>query len=437
MNLGMLSAASGVAVTEPAELLPDSAPPSENSSPASQNLVAGTYGVTGVVGGGAMGVVYSAVDVQLNRPVALKLIREHLLSPGFRDLFRQEARAMALVNHPNVVTIYSFGEQAGVPYLAMEFVHGKSLDRVLDEQDGPLEPERALALLDQACAGVSAIHAAGTVHRDIKPSNLLVDRQGRLRVGDLGLAVSYRDGSPRSEVVGTPGYIAPEIVLRNGTATPQSDVYSLACVAYELLVGRPPFRVEPGEDWDAQPVTGTLVRPSFARPGLPAAFDAVLAAGLAKDPAKRTPSVDLFRRALLDARASALDPGRILIADDDADERLILELALEAEFPSAELECVADGEAALAAFDRKPADVVVSDLQMPRCDGLALTAALRGRRDADAVPILLLTASGGPEQWRLLASLGADGFVLKPANIEDIASTIRRIYRQRRVTTAG
>jgi serine/threonine-protein kinase len=437
MNLGIPSAALVGAVTEPAELVPNSAPPSEDSSTGTLDLVAGAYGMTGVIGGGAMGVVYSAIDVQLNRPVALKLIREHLLSPGFRDLFRQEARAMALVNHPNVVTIYSFGEHAGVPYLAMEFVHGKALDRLLDEHEGPLKPERALALLDQACAGLSAIHAAGTVHRDIKPSNLLVDQQDRLRIGDLGLAASYRDGNLPSELVGTPGYIAPEIVLRSGNATPKSDVYSVACVAYELLVGRPPFRAMPGEDWNAEHVTGTIVPPSVARPGLPAAFDLVLAAGLAKDPAQRTASADLFRRALREARASALDPDRILIAEDDPDERLLLELALEAQFPFAELECVADGEAALAAFDRKPANVVVSDLQMPKSDGLALTAALRARKDADAVPILLLTASGGPEQWRLLASLGADGCILKPANIEDIASTIRRTYRQRRAASHG
>lgn len=437
MNVGVesLPEVSVIALTEPANALP---PESDQPSPFDNEpteLIAGTYRVAGSIGGGAMGVVYLAVDVKLSRPVALKLIREHLHQPGFKILFREEARAMALVNHPNVVTIYSFGEHEERPYLAMEFVQGRSLDRLLDDRRGELELDLALSLLDQACLGLNAIHEAGAVHRDIKPSNLLVDHQNRLRICDLGLATSYREGAAHREVVGTPGYIAPEIVLGQSEATPRSDVYSLACVAYELLTGQPPFRPTPGEVAGVQYVARTIAPPSTVRPGLPAVFDGVLGAALAEDPRRRTGSAERFRQALLDARNATLDPARILIVDDDPDARLVLALALETEFPNAEIDSAADGAAALASFSKHPPSVVVSDLQMPGTDGVALTKELRSRSDADGVPIVLLTASGGPQQWRLLSTLGADGFVVKPANMEDLAGTIRRALRQRQRRT--
>jgi serine/threonine protein kinase len=303
---------------------------------------------------------------------------------------------------------------------------------MLVEQPEAMNLDVALGLLEQACLGLSAIHDAGTVHRDIKPSNLLVDRNHRLRICDLGLATSYRDGSPNREVVGTPGYIAPEIVLARGEATPQSDVYSLACVAYELLAGEQPFHPTNGQELAVQQLARRIAPPSSLRADLPPAFDGAIMAALVEDPHRRTGSVDRFRRALLDARRASLDPSRILIVDDDADQLAVLQSALEDEFPAAQIDCAENGDAALALFSRRPPSVVVSDLQMPGTDGSALTVSLRARADAHAVPIVLLTASGSPEDWRRLSSLGADGFVVKPANLEDIANTIRRTLRERR-----
>ncbi len=437
MSAHSLPEVSVVALTEPAEIVAAERELVVADMPEPGELIADTYRIAGSIGGGGMGIVYLAVDLHLNRPVALKLIRGQLSGPQFRTLFAVEARAMALVNHPNVVTIYSFGEHAGTPYFAMELVQGKSLERLLEEQDGALSLDLALGLLEQACLGLSAIHEAGTVHRDIKPSNLLVDRQHRLRICDLGLATSYRDGSLRREVVGTPGYIAPEIVLARGEATPQSDVYSLACVAYELLAGQPPFRPTPGEALGVQHLLRRIAPPSAVRPGLPSAFDGVIMAALVEDPHRRTGSAERFRRALVDATSATLDPSRILIVDDDDDQLALLQNALEAEFPCADIDCAADGDAALAAFSRRPPSVVVSDLQMPGTDGIALTVSLRARAEAQTVPIIVLTASGSPEDWRLLSKLGADGFVVKPVNVEDLASTIRRTLRERRKLANG
>jgi len=397
-------------------------------------IIGEQYEVTGELGGGAMGVVLSAIDRVLERRVAIKLIRSNLRAEDFRECFMLEARAMALVSHPNVVTIHAFGEHEGNPYMVMELVEGQSLDHWLVQYGPRPDLDAALRILNQVCLGVSAIHAAGTVHRDLKPSNILLDEQLRARVSDLGLAVQFRDGALIKELVGTPGYIAPEIqfdVSVDGGATPQSDVYSLGCLAFELLTGEPPYSASDDLGLAVLHATAPVPMASDVRRDLPHAFDQVLSQALAKDPKQRTQSVELFRRALLEARNDSLEPVRILVAEDDPDFRELLQLVLAQEFPGADIECVADGRQAVAAFDRRPASVMVLDLQMPEMDGVAVTALLRSRPQSQQVPIIVLSASGGSKDWQLLSSLGADRFLVKPVNLDDVISTIRRATRER------
>ena len=397
-------------------------------------IIGEQYEVTGELGGGAMGVVLSAIDRVLERRVAIKLIRSNLRAEDFRERFMLEARAMALVSHPNVVTIHAFGEHEGNPYMVMELVEGQTLDHWLVQYGPRPDLDAALRILNQVCLGVSAIHAAGTVHRDLKPSNILLDEQLRARVSDLGLAVQFRDGALIKELVGTPGYIAPEIqfdVSVEGGATPQSDVYSLGCLAFELLTGEPPYSASDDLGLAVLHATAPVPMASDVRRDLPHAFDQVLSQALAKDPKQRTQSVELFRRALLEARNDSLEPVRILVAEDDPDFRELLQLVLAQEFPGADIECVADGRQAVAAFDRRPASVMVLDLQMPEMDGVAVTALLRSRPQSQQVPIIVLSASGGSKDWQLLSSLGADRFLVKPVNLDDVISTIRRATRER------
>jgi len=392
------------------------------------------YRLEGHLGDGAMGVVFSAVDEVLQRKVAIKLIRSTLQAADFRKRFMLEARAMALVSHPNVLTIHAFGEHESNPFIVMELVEGQTLDRWLARQGTLPDLDVALRIMNQVCLGVSAIHAAGTLHRDIKPSNILLDHELRARVSDLGLAVRYLDGAMIKEVVGTPGYIAPEIQFhrdQTAGATPQSDLYSLACLAYEVLTGRAPFQADDDMALAVQHATAAVPMPSSVRPELPKAFDEVLLRALTKDPKQRTTSVELFRRALMEARNNSLEPVRILVAEDDTDFRDLVYILLSQEFPGADVECVADGRSAIEAFDRLPASVVMLDLQMPHLDGLAVTALLRSRPHAKSVPIIVVTASGGPKEWQLLSSLGADRFLVKPVNLDDLVSTIRRAVRER------
>ena len=170
-----------------------------------------TYRIESALGGGAMGLVYSAVDEVLERKVAVKLIRSNLHPASFRKRFMLEARAMALVSHPNVLTIHALGEHEQNPFIVMELVEGQTLDDWIALRRFHPNLDVSLEILNQVGLGVAAIHAAGTLHRDLKPSNILVDHELRARVSDLGLAVCYLDGTMIKELVGTPGYIAPEI----------------------------------------------------------------------------------------------------------------------------------------------------------------------------------------------------------------------------------
>jgi serine/threonine protein kinase len=417
--------------------LHDTQPTAAPGLPAVGDIIGGMYRVEGELGSGAMGVVLLAVDQRLNRKVAIKVIQSSLFAAHFRDRFEQEARAMAEVNHPNVLVIHAYGEHDSAPYFVTEFVAGTTLDRVIAECRHAIDIELALRILDEICAGVAALHAAGIVHRDLKPANILLDGKFSVRVADLGLAQKFVTAKAVKELVGTLGYIAPELALDTGTriaANPSSDVYSLGCIAYELLTGRPPFESHTDDGLIALHATAKVIRPSFVRGDLPSALDAVLLRALAKDPTLRTPSVEQLRKELQEARAKSAEPTRILIAEDEADFRTLLELKLRAEFPEADVEAVADGQAALDAFDRKAASVVILDLQMPVLDGIAVTVLLRSRPASVLVPILVLTASGGPNEWKLLSSLGADRFLVKPVDLDDVVAIVRRTVKDKRGT---
>jgi serine/threonine-protein kinase len=284
---------------------------------------------------------------------------------------------------------------------------------------------------------VTAIHDAGTVHRDLKPSNLLLDAKGELRVTDFGVADLFQRIGPdgKRELVGTPEYMAPEIVAGDDIPPELAyrvDVYSLGCLAFELLTGTTPFSGEEPLERMVAHVVHDAPRPSERRRGLTKDFDEVVLRALEKDPAKRTPTAEAFRRGLLAARDHTSEPVRILVADDDEDFRHLLSVSLEREFPGVEVECVGDGRAALLAFDAQHHSVAIIDLQMPGLDGLELTGQLRARDEARTVPIIVITGSGGGSEWKRLSALGADGFLVKPFNVKDVVMLVRRALGERR-----
>ncbi len=202
------------------------------------------YRVDSVIGRGGMGVVYRATDVSLERPVALKLIAPELAGDKrFRDRFLKEPRMAAALDHPNVVPIYEAGEHGGQLYLAMRYVEGSDLKTVLD-REVKLAPDRAIPILAQVASALDAAHRRGLVHRDVKPANVLLDEDGHVYLTDFGITKQLGGASTDTgQMVGTLDYLAPE-QIRGETVDARTDCYSLACVLYECLSGKPPFHRE-------------------------------------------------------------------------------------------------------------------------------------------------------------------------------------------------
>jgi serine/threonine-protein kinase len=406
------------------------------------DVVDRTYRIERTLGVGGMGVVALAHDERLDRRVAIKLIKPELFAlPEMRTYFDTEARAMARVSHPNVVHVYAFGEHRSVPYFVMEYVEGRTVEHWLRSRlaGTPTNLSEAVNILDQACLGVEAIHASSTVHRDIKPSNLLLETNGRVRVGDLGVARILESSETTNVVVGSALYMAPEAALaeEGPELAHRRDIYALGCLAYELFTGRPPFLGATDMNVLSQHVLQEPTPPSAHRADLPRGYDEIILRALAKDPQRRYASVGAFRRAILAEHDGTREPERILIADDDPDWREIIGASLETRFPQAVIDRVGDGAEALRAFESQPYSVVLVDLEMPGIGGAELTGMLRSLDASQETPIIVLTAAGGPKEWQRLSAIGADAFLVKPVNPDDVAMLIRRTLKSRHAAPAS
>ncbi len=413
------------------------APPSSWEGPAVGMLIDNAYRVIGPLGQGGMGVVVLAFDEKLERDVAIKFIRPAYATQNqVRERFLNEARAMARIRHDNVVEIHAFGELEGVPYFVMEYVAGSSVAFWLQDamcSAGPPRLDEALGLLDQICRGLSAIHASGTVHGDLKPTNVLIGTAFRAAIADLGMSrVLAGNGSPDERALaGTPAYMAPEVV--RGDAPPgleqRSDIYSLGVMAFEMLTAEAPYDVKSIEDLLALQAQ-TATRPSQIRHDITEQFDEVILQALHTDPEKRTADADRFRVELLRARESmgALCPAqRILIANRDPTFCVQALATLEQAFPGTAVECVNNGEEALKVLEREPAELAVVGLELPGMNGLELAATLRGTETSRAMPIIVVSSSGYALEWKLLSSLGVDGFLVEPLDPYALAQLARKI----------
>ncbi|WP_042386562.1 serine/threonine-protein kinase [Streptacidiphilus melanogenes] len=265
------------------------------------------------LGRGGMAVVYRARDLRLERTVAIKLLAPQLaLDDTFRRRFEHESRVAAAIDHPNIVPVFEAGESDGVLYIAMRYVQGRDLAALLDRVR-MLPPAQAVRITTQVASALDAAHAHELVHRDVKPGNVLLaegtdpDHPEHVYLTDFGLTkktLSLSGFTTVGQFVGTLDYVAPEQI----TGKPvdgRCDVYSLACVAFEMLTGAPPFRREDdlallwAHQYDAPPLATAL------RPQLPEAVDAVLARALAKAPGERYDTCLEFGAALRAASAGA------------------------------------------------------------------------------------------------------------------------------------
>lgn len=403
--------------------------------------VAQHYRVTRSLGAGGMGVVLEAHDELLMRDVAIKFVQPYLLgSSDSRRRFLEEARAMARVRHPNVVEIFSFGEHDDKPYFVMEYVPGITADQWFRQHvmktGSPPPIDETLGIIDQCCRGVSAIHASDTIHGDLKPSNVLLGPAFRVALTDLGLALML-DVEGFDQMAGTPAYMAPESVdpTRDPDLAKRRDVYSLGVMAYEFLTGKLPYRVSNAGDLLDIKRHGPPSLPSQLRTELPSAFDDCLLRALESDPLRRTPSAEALRRDLMQARRRANERSqafRFLVVDDDSDFLFLVEHALSASFPGSTIACVEDGAQALELTEKEVFDLAVVDLMLPDLNGVELTATFRASPLAQRMAILIVTAYGGGKDWKLLSSLGANGFLVKPVDPNALAAMVGRMLQTMR-----
>lgn len=271
----------------------------ESGSILVDSLFAGRYQLARVLGGGGMAEVYLARDRKLDRDVALKVLPyRYACDPESVERFRREAGAAARLNHPHIVQIYDWGEAAGTYYISMEYVPGRSLKEVIQEE-GSLPSEKIVSVAAQVLDALAFVHAAGFVHRDIKPQNILLDDRGRAKVADLGIVRAADSGgmTAKGSILGTAQYLSPE-QAQGQTATPASDLYSLGAVMYEMATGRPPFTGENPVALALQHVGEPPEPPSRLRPGLPVALEGHILRALAKTPEERWTSAQEFAAAL-------------------------------------------------------------------------------------------------------------------------------------------
>jgi serine/threonine-protein kinase len=248
----------------------------------------GHYRLLRLIGKGGMGEVYEAEDTVKDRVVALKLLPEGVSHDSvFRKRLQREAHSAGRLQEPHVVPIHDYGEIDGVLFVDMRMINGSDLRKLL-KNFGPMTPGRAVAIVGQVASAIDAAHESGIMHRDVKPENILITRDDFAYLVDFGIANAATDEklTDLGTAVGTYAYMAPER-FSGGEVTYRADIYALACVLYECLVGAQPYAGDSVSVVITAHLLHPIPRPSLERPGIPAAFDAVIARGMAKKPEER------------------------------------------------------------------------------------------------------------------------------------------------------
>jgi serine/threonine protein kinase len=248
------------------------------------------YRLDTLLGQGGMARVYRGTDTRLKRYVAIKVIDTPLRrDPDYVMRFEREAQTIAQLDHPHIVRIYRYGEAKGVLYMAMQYVEGHDLGSILADyriQQTLMEPEKVNQIIQQVCLALDYAHERGVIHRDIKPANIMLDQQGQTILTDFGLALLTEAGT-RGEIFGSPHYIAPEQAISSAGVVPQSDLYAIGIILYEIFTGELPFDAENPLDLAMQHMSEQPRPPRELHPEITPALEAVILKAMAKEPAKR------------------------------------------------------------------------------------------------------------------------------------------------------
>jgi tRNA A-37 threonylcarbamoyl transferase component Bud32 len=285
--------------------------PSQAAGVTAGVLLGGRYRLDELLASGGMAQVWLGTDEVLRRAIALKILHQHLAADEtFVTRFRHEAIAVAKLSHPSIVNVYDTCSDDGIEAIVMELVRGQTLRQRLD--DGALDPWVAANIAAQVAGALAVAHAAGLVHRDIKPANILLSQDGRVKVGDFGIAKAAEsaDLTQEGSFLGTAKYLAPEQIEAR-PVDGRTDLYSLGVVLYEMLCGRVPFEADTASATALARLHNDPQRPRLVRAGVPRELEAITMRLLARDPASRFPTATDVRAALLgagaDDRAAAVD----------------------------------------------------------------------------------------------------------------------------------
>jgi len=273
----------------------------------------GRYRLDAVLGRGAMGVVYRGFDEAIEREVAIKTIHAELIGSGsgsdaeFHERFRREARAAARCQHANIVTIFEFGEQEGLPYIVMEYITGPTLQDTLAANSWP-KLSRSLSIVRQTLSAIGYAHGKGIIHRDLKPSNIMLVEGDRVKVTDFGIARVDRSAmTQQGAVIGTPGYMSIE-QFRGGAIDERSDLFSIGVILYQLVTGCMPFEGESLPQLVYQMMTVEPPEPALLNPTIPPVLNDIVKKAIAREPEARYQTAAEFSSALFPGTARSGPP---------------------------------------------------------------------------------------------------------------------------------
>ncbi|MFT7709421.1 Stk1 family PASTA domain-containing Ser/Thr kinase [Clavibacter tessellarius] len=391
---------------------------SSPTDPMIGRLLDGRYQVRSRIARGGMATVYVATDLRLERRVAVKVMHGHLADDSaFRDRFIQEARSAARLAHPNVVNVFDQGQDSDMAYLVMEYLPGMTLRELLQEYER-LTPEQTLDILEAVLSGLAAAHKAGIVHRDLKPENVLLADDGRIKIGDFGLARAVSANTATGQaLLGTIAYLSPELVTR-GIADTRSDIYAVGIMMYEMLAGEQPFKGEQPMQIAYQHANDQVPTPSTTNPSVPVELDELVLWATARDPEQRPRDA----RALLDELYAVQNRLDARSGDPAPLQRTVV-------FPSAPaLPPVTTGETQVVGG---PPVLVRQEDERTQPDSVVALAAAGSRRRSRgwvlALLVVMLAALAGGTGWYYGQGPGAQVPVPRVTSmaVDDAAGTLQ------------
>ncbi len=412
--------------------------------------LSGRYRIEQFIGEGATAVVYRALDLRLQRPVAVKILLSHVTETT-RKRFEREAHAAARLNHPNIMAIYDFAEDNGTEYLAIELIEGRPLYEFI-----PADSDLVVEVGYQICVALEYAHQIGLIHRDIKPANINLTADNQIKLMDFGLAIPKQGDQKRltasGTIIGTPAYLSPE-QAQGLPLDPRTDIYSLGIVLYEMLTGLLPFDADDIGTILLQQVKKPAEPPTKHNPNIPQALEDVILKALQKKTSQRFQSAKEMGDALYDikrgigtstndanrpTRATTpprTDELRLVLADDHVLTRQSIAYFLDDLEGISVVGQASNGDEAFKLVGELSPDVLLLDLNMPGTNGLVILPEIR--KAYPNVKVLVLT--GREENALIMNALrsGAHGYILKTSSEDDLEQAVRDVSTGRLVLGQG